>query len=215
MVNPMIKNQQIIPFGKYSGQPVEAMASDQKYCDWLMQQTWFTEKYPQLSTIIINNFSEPSETPEHNKMQAYFFDNKNKRSILKLLGIRAFNLEKHDLIEFDIPDDKEFIDSIVLHVEAEIKGFDLRIYTERQDNLFFGFNTREELISSYWIELKPTLGDDYPAVLRQIKQAMKLAGTYDATLIIGSYTGIGASFELLKTIFTASHINVILIDGEL
>lgn len=210
----MNNNQQVIPFGKYTGQPIEVLASDQKYRDWLMQQSWFSERYPQLSTIIINNFAEPSETPEHNKMQAYFFDKKNKRAILKLLDVKAFDYRNDKLIEFEINDD-ELIESVVLHVEAEVKGFDLIIRAERKGDFFFGFNAKEGLENYYWIELKPTLGDDYPAVLRQIKQAMKLAGTFNATLIIGNYSGISASFETLKDIFAASGIKVILIEGEL
>src|SRR4051812_40769508 len=61
----MMKNE-VVPFGEYRGQPGGAMASERQYVDWLMQQTWVCERHKGLYTVIINNFQEPSETPEHN-----------------------------------------------------------------------------------------------------------------------------------------------------
>jgi hypothetical protein len=64
----------IVPFGKYKGQPVEVLAADHAYCDWLTGQSWFRERYGAVYTLIVNNFAEPSETPEHNALQARFLD---------------------------------------------------------------------------------------------------------------------------------------------
>jgi hypothetical protein len=64
----------IIPFGKYKDQPVDVLKSDKQYLDWLMTQDWFKDRYPQLNTVIINNFKEPSDTPEHNALVANFLD---------------------------------------------------------------------------------------------------------------------------------------------
>jgi hypothetical protein len=56
----------------------------------------------------------------------------------------------------------------------------------------------------YWsrqlnIELKPTIGDDYPAVLRQMKR------TNSDILFVDSYTGRGATEEqFIKTLETAN-----------
>lgn len=65
---------QIIPFGKYKGQPIDVLQSDKQYADWLMQQDWFREKYPQFNTIIINNFNAPQDSPEHNKLASLFLN---------------------------------------------------------------------------------------------------------------------------------------------
>lgn len=65
---------EIIPFGKYKNQPIEVLAYDKKYTDWLCQQNWFINQFSPLHTIIINNFNQPSDTPEHNKLVANFFD---------------------------------------------------------------------------------------------------------------------------------------------
>lgn len=59
---------------------------------------------------------------------------------------------------------------------------------------------------NYRIELKPQLGDDYPAILRQIK-------SNDCWLLIyKSYTGSGATEEQVKAIFAASNIACIRLD---
>ena len=38
-------NKQLVPFGKYKGQPVSVMQNDTQYCDWLATQDWFRERY--------------------------------------------------------------------------------------------------------------------------------------------------------------------------
>ena len=69
------KDMQLVPFGKYKGQPVEVMQMDTGYCDWLSKQSWFREQYGNVyNQVIINNFTEPTETPEHNRLQMRFLD---------------------------------------------------------------------------------------------------------------------------------------------
>jgi hypothetical protein len=36
---------EIIPFGKYKGQPIEALAGDPQYVAWLLQQDWFRVRF--------------------------------------------------------------------------------------------------------------------------------------------------------------------------
>jgi hypothetical protein len=67
-------NSEMVPFGKYKGQPVEALAADKSYCEWLVAQDWFRSRFAGLHTLIINNFGAPEETPEHNALQAKFLD---------------------------------------------------------------------------------------------------------------------------------------------
>jgi hypothetical protein len=64
----------IVPFGKYKGQPVEVLSEDRAYADWLLAQGWLKQRFPDLHTLIINNFGEPTETPEHNRLQLRFLD---------------------------------------------------------------------------------------------------------------------------------------------
>lgn len=63
---------EIIPFGKYKGKPIEALTQDREYVDWLTAQPWFRERFANFYTLIVNQTGEPSETPEHNKLQTLF-----------------------------------------------------------------------------------------------------------------------------------------------
>ena len=73
---PLQKAQrpQVVPFGKYKGQPLEALAADREYLTWLQGQSWFRERYQQIYALIINNFGEVADTPEHNAMQVLFLE---------------------------------------------------------------------------------------------------------------------------------------------
>lgn len=70
-------------------------------------------------------------------------------------------------------------------------------------------------------ELKPTLSDDYPVVLRKLKTQIELTNNDNSNfknlykryiLIIGSFTSIDVSKEQLITIFKQSNIKVIFTD---
>jgi hypothetical protein len=65
----------IVPFGKYKGQPVEAMLADPSYCAWVLAQPGIRERYAGFITIVVNGGSAPdAPTPEHNRLQALFLD---------------------------------------------------------------------------------------------------------------------------------------------
>jgi uncharacterized protein (DUF3820 family) len=65
---------EIVPFGKYKGQPVAALAADEDYCEWLTAQPWFRQKYGNVYNILIQGGAEPQDSPEHNQMQAMYLD---------------------------------------------------------------------------------------------------------------------------------------------
>jgi len=65
---------EIVPFGKYKGQPLALLAHDQAYCEWLLGQHWFVQRYANIHTLIVNHFGEPAETPDHNRLQLRFLD---------------------------------------------------------------------------------------------------------------------------------------------
>lgn len=84
---PPMKQNAVVPFGKYKGQPMEQLAADPEYCEWLSGQSWFIEKYAHIHTLIINNFGDPSETPEHNRLQLRFLDETFRRQCMQAAGI--------------------------------------------------------------------------------------------------------------------------------
>ena len=69
----------IVPFGKYKGQPITSLINDTKYLEWCKLQDWF-QKFPVVynicvnQTITSNNLN--SKTPEHNKLQNLFLEDK-------------------------------------------------------------------------------------------------------------------------------------------
>ena len=82
---------EIVPFGKYKGQPLEVLRSDPQYCEWLTAQGWFREN--SVYQLIINNFGEPAETPEHNRLQAMFLDNTLCLQLFRKLGWEPLDKE--------------------------------------------------------------------------------------------------------------------------
>lgn len=65
----------IVPFGKYKGKPIEELAADAQYRDWVMAQEWFRERFARLYAMMAAS-QTASETPEHNAMQAKFLDDR-------------------------------------------------------------------------------------------------------------------------------------------
>lgn len=232
---------EIVPFGKYKGQPVEILQQDHAYCEWLMGQGWLQSRFPQLRTIIINNFTEPTETPEHNAMQARFLDKKFAFAVgMMSKGINLFVKAG----TFKTPD---------LHTEFEIDGADVIIRSSSHDYIAkkghpdFDYAYKQkydyisELIKETWdseyrtqqikklddlaiaetidfvwpprfqygIELKPSLGDDYPAVLRQVRN---MKAYLEKVIIIGTYTGKGATIDQVRAIFASSKITLLMLD---
>jgi hypothetical protein len=235
----------LVPFGKYKGQPIEVLAQDASYCDWLTSQNWFREKFKSFYQIIINNFGEPNETPEHNLLQTRFLDDTfcfaigklckwklmNKKACIRNMdkAIRITknlpthndyegtkNIEKlNELIEM-----KEYMTESIIEWEGkelmdgepffkigktfEQDGWDVVIKTD--DSL-----CRKDCIAwkdcdiNSWkiaIEIKPSLGDDYPAILRQMKAAR--IHPYFQCLVYDKFSATGATLEQVKSIFVSA-----------
>lgn len=221
----------IIPFGKHKGKPVEILASDKDYSDWLLAQSWFKERHVNLYNVVINNFREPVETPEHNKIQIKFLKPEYRLKLAYLINPDLFgeNSEKinnamHSILNSTSQqENKYFLKSLAnpdkrekfgLYTRQLLKyskpGFErvdvfysiwygLKFY---YDSGYYNQNQfRHENFNSFWIEIKPTVSDDFPAILRQMKASMPVKLTDDSQrqnfyiLLIGNYTGTGATIE--------------------
>jgi hypothetical protein len=264
----------IVPIGKYKGQPVEVLQGDPQYVEWLMGQDWVRTKYPQLFTLIVNNFGEPTETPEHNKLQAMFLDEEFRGRVFDSFPnarwwtaairsddhfnkiVEIFDPERRRTkanrdygelaIEFDYPfkysfgkeqeaannEVSEYINksfreaagdirklkseaAYPLKFEApqidfESKGADIHmkyrgVSTVHTSSYSGGMAIVAETDNlTIRIEIKPSMGDDFPAVLRQMK-----ANQCDV-LYLDAYTGVGATLEQVIKMFAASGIKVLL-----
>lgn len=198
----------IVPFGKYKGKPIEAMVLDEAYCDWLAGQDWFRERYSTIFNIIVNNFGEPPETPEHNALQARFLNDDYRREFSisaqkpkPFVDVSSyFKRKKEDKWHRGLYVDEESPEFIVkaewrkreTKAVFEEDGFDCSIYCidtyvsdpvaipsewEKLYSFFSGqainnaVRTEERFRIS--VEIKPSLADDFPAVLRQINAARR------------------------------------------
>ena len=75
----------LMPIGKYKGKPLEVVAADSKYCEWLVQQDWANERYGHIIQFISNGAQENQETPEHNRIQAQFLDAEFRLKVARLV----------------------------------------------------------------------------------------------------------------------------------
>ena len=222
---------EVVPFGKYRGQPLESLAGDRQYLDWLTAQPWFRDRYPAIYTVVVNNFKPPEDTPEHNALQALFLDpavceritvlrrlssSKAKAKLLipetekfiaadapgvfpvetKALELRRARLELADLRSF-ISDEMLGV-KLTCSVKFEVKGIDVQVLAEWR-----GASPTPVATAVVKIEVKPTVGDDYPSILRQ----MKAVGA--DTLFLIEYVGSGVTEAQFRAIFANERIKVV------
>lgn len=178
----MAEKAEIVTFGKYKGLPVTAMLQDVQYCDWLMQQNWFCDRYKAIHTLIINNFGQPSETPEHNRLQNYIL----KQNVIEQI-VKYFTNKNTKIGDIE--------------AEPEVDGWDIKInwfeYKCEKECEHFEkgcpFRYSHCLPRSVLIEVKPSIGDDYPSIIRQMK-ANSIRDPYgEKMLIYQQYNGVGVS----------------------
>lgn len=233
---------EIISFGKHKGKPVEILAQDKEYSEWLVAQPWFKQKYQNIYTVVINNFRQPVDTPEHNAMQLKFLDQNYALKLAYYLEPKLFNLSSTDInnrlktaikskpmylneIKSQLPDsDKTKL--LRISVPTFEEGYDVAYsvqyairFSVMHRSTYNGDST--EVFSCYQgdyinlkIEIKPTIGDDFPSVLRQMKASMPIRFGYEDNrnkrcLLVGSYTGEGATKEQFIQFFQSQNFNVI------
>lgn len=306
----MDNSMRLVPFGKYKGQPVEVMQMDTGYCEWLSTQDWFRERYANVyQQVIINNFTEASETPEHNKLQMLFLDKDFYRKIESLLPVDPYSIFKRQIvnavteIKGQIMSEENLLESYrrelqikehyrseekrkeklaefanvapntleywriektlkyllsysdeaaqkeISELEDRIKGQiekieELKkqhntIVLDRNNKAKYSYDVKtvefehsgwdvfvglkykcgidiktkftsetEDCYEERYIEIKPCLGDDFPAVLRQMKaNSKKIGGT--RILLIDEFSAVGATLEQVKQTFLLSDIYLI------
>jgi len=195
---------EIIPFGKYKGQPLEAIKHDEQYLDWLSSQDWFREKYANIyQQIIVNNFTEPADTPDHNKMQSKFL---NKDYCLKVLikpeDIKKANVKWHG-VEFESKEGSDIVCTFYYDY------YDVT-YDSGNDEYIRSKKPIRRIFHKV-VEIKPFVGDDWPAILRDIKHRKH---TYFCAkvLIYSGYSGTGCSESEMIEIFKSSEIQVMKVE---
>jgi hypothetical protein len=149
----------IVPFGKYRGQPVEVLISDRAYSEWLMAQPWFRTRFVALFQLLMNPSAgnRLEETPEHNRLQMLWLDPVYQARVWKHINCGSAS-------------------GGTLHFE--VMGWDVHLQNVKCRNA----DGEECDDAVFFVELKPTLGDEFPAVLRQVKR-------YPLVVVDGRGTG--------------------------
>jgi hypothetical protein len=227
------KMDDVVPFGKYKGQPVVALAQDQQYAEWLVAQPWFRERYATIYNVIVNNFGQVSEdTPQHNAAQALFLDDAFCVSFVKTVvpqwpekqmctlidnlseQMKLGNLDKwyRNELEVAVAWQRGEIDGTAkVGVGFETGKTKLAYPDSRWALLAVDVLLEVEYkcgefsfaYQCFRIEVKPSVGDDYPSVLRQMKRERA------DTLFIGEYVGEGVTREQFVKIFNNEGIRVV------
>ncbi len=204
---------QIVPFGKYKDQPIEMLIGDTQYLNWILAQSWFAEKYQPIYNFITTNIQEPSETPEHNKFQSKFLDTSYRLALGNLV------VTLHEALYC-----KPLKVAESTKVVFEEMGFDVIFNYSYSQQYEIQEKERGEWVEAWEnrfldivCELKPTLSDDYPAVIRQMKKAMevlKKRNNFNTlsifVIVVGEYTGVGADWKDVVEMFKSSGILAIL-----
>lgn len=173
----------MVPFGKYSGHPVEVMLRDQRYVDWVTAQPWFRQRFGAIYHLILGQVPGAADTPVHNSIQVKFLDaDFCQRFLASFMQPIIFTHE--------------------LEAEFEKWGFDVVLFFKSQrDPICF-------------VEIKPSIGDDFPVVLRQVQKLKRRGNAFidvPVVLLLGEYVGSGVTYEQVVQMFGRSHVRVVLV----
>jgi hypothetical protein len=225
----------LVPFGKYKGQPIEDMLADANYMAWLEAQPWFRERFAHL--VKHRDADAMSRTPVHNRLQALFLDDGYCRAFIhvgadeRAAKYRWFaEQEKTSTVTYLLEaasEIKKWGGGHALHVErlaAEIQAAPILyrcVPTFERDNADVHImllakipswsdtktglpssaayaDTHEKELGALRVEIKPTVADEYPAVLRQMER------NRSEFLFVDAYQGEGATERQFVQIFAAS-----------
>jgi uncharacterized protein (DUF3820 family) len=145
----------LVPFGKYRGRSVSEMRSDTNYMQWLTMQPWFRERFGAMYVFVTQGVQQrDSPTPEHNALQARFVDAGYRLAVLNALGVTlaAPPLFECEFMNWDVVFPRVASDG-TLDGWHNGPGGD-------------GYGGRRSICA---FELKPTVGDEFPAIARKVK----------------------------------------------
>jgi hypothetical protein len=156
--NPPVRSN-ILTFGKHKGKPVEFLLNDPNYCEWLLSTDWFQSKHPLIYQVIINNFGEPNDTPEHNALQARFLDDSFCLAFASLYNWlpvnKSFGLKKtlNDLNDIEsqlhaISVSNASINSSSLSDYMNLSDAEKKLFSENNYNRTKLLETQEQLIKN-------------------------------------------------------------------
>lgn len=226
MTEPKDRSAIVLPFGKHKGSTVaELLVRDPAYAEWIVAQGWVAERFAELHAAILTRGAGSDDSPEHNAIQVRFLDPEFQFACV-LAARRDYPEIRSRFIERRISDLNHYLERlkegriyngrflsseeiIAEHArtseELNLFSSETRhvptikaVYEDRGVDITLSFRFdgyREDVIR---IEIKPTMGDDYPTVMRQ----MQRLGC--GMLVLGEYTGRAVSEPQLRQMFEAN-----------
>lgn len=217
----------VVPFGKHKGRTVaEVLDHDPAYVEWLTAQAWLAERFSELHTAFVSRGTVTDDTPDHNAMQVQFLDpifcaacihaawggvtkqaaEQKKRGLEETLrgqvvwNMRQAYVERAEMCEHSLEALKNTGLKVKSSVAFERRGVDVSIrwgWCSNPDDWH-----SEKVVN---VELKPTMSEDYPTVMRQMQ---RLGAD---TLLVGSYTGRAVPEPLLRKMFAANGVALVFV----
>lgn len=212
----------LVPFGKYRGRPVEEMAVDREYCDWLMAQPWFSERYRDVYHVVVNYGGEPQDSPEHNQLQARLLDDEFcmsviwsawRHSIDPAEQIAKWSKDEQDDINSQISSGEcRSVPYVISARQFEHKGWDCLVRIK--GGLVYGEHDWSVTGIERWlfgIECKPTIGEEYPSILRQVKGLPAESSEFGRIVLTQATTMQSVPAETVVKMFASSGIQLVVV----
>jgi len=180
----------ILPFGKHKGRTVaDVLASDPQYAEWMLGQAWFAERFAELHAALLTRGAASDDTPEHNAIQARFLDPVFRAALGLTLSKRW--------CDFDLA--KAAVQFEYQGIDVVLGAFGQRTYAIPGTRFSPGYGIPEAVEDGVilTIEIKPSLGDDFPTVMRQMERL------HARVLVIDQLTG-RLPLETVRAMFKAN-----------
>lgn len=189
----------VVPFGKYKGKLVQETLTDKEYWEYISSQPWFKEKFVNIYNIVSSVGHEAVDTPEHNRIQIMFLDEKFTKAFVKLFPNWSSKWSN----------DPGVFHRYKLTVKFEVGRAQGRTKGAPVDVCIRPYQSCDFPDSCIWIEVKPSVGDDFPAVLRQTMNSGA------DVLLIEKYVGTSATFEQVRAFFQTAGKSVVVLEEVL
>lgn len=192
IIEPPSGSDKIVGFGKHAELTFKTLAETQRgYVQWLFRQGWFHSKYPELYEYLdnaglrpdmsVSTFIRSNPTPiDHNSFQARFTDD---NELLRVVQAILFGTE--------------YIYNITNVTFEHICNSDIVIDVTCNSRNPGWFSKMYHF--TLLLELKPTVSNEYPEILRQLRSQRRSYEYFTTTsqtpsiiqqaLVIGAYTG--------------------------
>jgi hypothetical protein len=210
----------IVPFGKYKGSDITELLKDRSYVEWARLQAWLPQRYPVIYNVIVGGSpakgkGKKQDSPEHNAMQTRFLNT----DLCERLGRRYVSGEAR-LRGYIRGDDaiggltyRLSVDRLKFEHRLWDVVFDIRAALEDATGSHVGAVSMAHL----YVELKPSISDDFFAVLRQVtnrrdqQNARDGHGDLDRILVVtDAVAPSNVSVDEVKAAFRTQKVDLVL-----